>query len=76
MCVGAVEGSFLGSPIGLITLVLTEGNTYLYFTASPLLFGEILTHFTSSSGGDGYGDGNGGEWGLWMKKMMMMMKMI
>ena len=28
-----------GSPIGSITLVLTEGNTYLYCTASPFLFG-------------------------------------
>src|SRR3989337_4190550 len=29
-----------GSPIGSITLVLTEGNTIRYYIASPFLFGE------------------------------------
>jgi hypothetical protein len=48
VCVGAVEGNFLGSPIGSKTLVITGRNTYLYCTTSPLLFGEIPTQFTSS----------------------------
>ena len=46
--VGADDESLCGSPIGSITLVLTVGNTYLYYTASPLLFGEIPMEFTSS----------------------------
>ena len=32
------------------TLVLTEGNTYVYCATSPLLFGEIPTQLTSSRG--------------------------
>jgi hypothetical protein len=39
-CAGAIHEALCDSPIGSITLVLTEGNTYLYCTASPLLFGE------------------------------------
>ena len=40
VCAGVVHEALRDSPAGSITLVLTEENTYLYYTASPLLFGE------------------------------------
>jgi hypothetical protein len=40
VCVGAAEENLLSSPVGSITLVLIEGNTYLYRIASPILFRE------------------------------------
>ena len=35
VCVGAYIGDLLVPPTGLIPWFLTEGNTYLYFAASP-----------------------------------------
>jgi hypothetical protein len=40
VCAGAVHEALHDSPTGSITLVITKRNTYLYCTASPLLFGE------------------------------------
>ena len=34
LCVGAEDGKLCDPLIGLITLILTEGNTYLYCAAS------------------------------------------
>ena len=76
VCVGAEYESLCGSPISLITLVFTEGNTYLYYTPSPLLFGEIPMQFTSSTDSFIFPANGllGGLWLVWTDEVQVTIK--